>query len=125
MRVAIVGGGISGLALAERLAAEGAEPIVVEADGRIGGKVASFRKDGFVLEAGPNGFLDKPRAAELLRLRPEQEPLIGLTFGYPRRPRRPPAARRVDPGRALSGSTVPEVGSAATPPSVVLTRHST
>ncbi len=66
MRVAIVGGGISGLALAERLAAEGAEPIVLEADDRIGGKVGSFRKDGFLLEAGPNGFLDKePKTLEL------------------------------------------------------------
>ncbi len=37
----------------------------------------------------PNGFLDKPRAAELLGLAPEQEPLIGLTMGYPSRPRDP------------------------------------
>lgn len=66
MRVAIVGGGISGLALAERLAAEGAEPVVLEAAGRVGGKVGSFRKDGFTLECGPNGFLDKePKTLEL------------------------------------------------------------
>lgn len=66
MRVAIVGGGISGLSLAERLAAEGAEPIVLEADDRVGGKIGSFVKDGFTLECGPNGFLDKePKTLEL------------------------------------------------------------
>ncbi|AKU90266.1 protoporphyrinogen oxidase [Vulgatibacter incomptus] len=66
MRVAIVGGGISGLALAERLAAAGAEPLVLEADDRAGGKIATRRKDGFLLEAGPNGFLDKePATLEL------------------------------------------------------------
>ena len=37
----------------------------------------------------PNGFIDKPRAAELLGLGPGQSPVIGLTFGYPARLRRP------------------------------------
>lgn len=66
MRVAIVGGGISGLALAERLAAAGAEPLILEAEDRVGGKIATIEKDGFLLEAGPNGFLDQ--APETVRL---------------------------------------------------------
>jgi nitroreductase len=37
----------------------------------------------------PNGFIDKPRAAELLGLGPEQSPVIGITFGYPARSRPP------------------------------------
>jgi nitroreductase len=37
----------------------------------------------------PNGFVDKGRAAELLELAPDQEPLVLLTFGYPARPRDP------------------------------------
>jgi len=66
MRVAIVGGGISGLALAEALAARGAEPIVLESAPRAGGKVASIRREGFTLETGPTGFLDKePKTIEL------------------------------------------------------------
>lgn len=66
MRVAVIGGGISGLSLAERLAARGATPIVLEAADRVGGKVASIRREGFVLETGPNGFLDKvPETLEL------------------------------------------------------------
>ena len=65
-RVAIVGGGISGLALAERLRDGGVEPIVLEAEDRTGGKVQSTRKDGYVLEQGPNGFLDKEPAVRTL-----------------------------------------------------------
>lgn len=67
MRVAIVGGGISGLALAERLAAAGVEPLVLEAEDRVGGKIATREKDGFLLETGPNGFLDQaPATRELV-----------------------------------------------------------
>jgi len=62
VKVAIVGGGISGLSLGRALASSGAEPIVLEADRRAGGKIATIRKDGFLLETGPNGFLDKEPA---------------------------------------------------------------
>lgn len=72
-RVAIVGGGISGLALAERLRNGGVEPIVLEADGRAGGKVQTSVQDGFILEQGPNGFLDKEPATRALAER------LGLT----------------------------------------------
>src|SRR5690606_37291247 len=66
MRVAIVGGGISGLALAERLAEFGAEPLVLERAPRVGGRIATLEKDGFLLETGPNGFLDSaPKTIEL------------------------------------------------------------
>jgi len=66
VRVAIVGGGISGLSLAHALRGEGIEPVVLEAAPTAGGKIASIRKDGFVLETGPNGFLDKePATLEL------------------------------------------------------------
>lgn len=37
----------------------------------------------------PNGFLDKPRAAKLLGVGPGQSPVIGITFGFPARTRRP------------------------------------
>lgn len=65
-RVAIVGGGISGLALAERLRARGLEPIVLERAERVGGKIGSLSRDGFVLETGPNGFLDSAPATRAL-----------------------------------------------------------
>jgi len=67
MRVAIVGAGISGLALAERLAALGSEPLVLERAPRVGGRIATLEKDGFLLETGPNGFLDSaPKSIELV-----------------------------------------------------------
>ncbi len=67
-RVVIVGGGISGLSLAYRLhqAAPGTDITVLEATGRVGGCVRTDRRDGFLVECGPNGFLDsKPTTARL------------------------------------------------------------
>lgn len=67
-RVAIVGGGISGLSIAEavtRKAEAGGQPvevIVLEADDAPGGKIRSSTEDGFVVETGPHGFLDKEPA---------------------------------------------------------------
>jgi nitroreductase len=37
----------------------------------------------------PNGFRDEDTARELLGVGPDQELLIGITFGYPEAPRRP------------------------------------
>ena len=71
VHVAIVGGGITGLAAATWLAADhGVEEVVVlEAEGRAGGKVRSERRDGHLLEHGPQGFLDSaPDTLELARL---------------------------------------------------------
>lgn len=58
MRVVVVGGGISGLSAAYRLKQAGAEVTLVEGDTRAGGKVRSERVDGYLVEHGPNGFLD-------------------------------------------------------------------
>jgi protoporphyrinogen/coproporphyrinogen III oxidase len=58
--VVIVGGGISGLSLAYRLqqAAPSYQIVVLERDSRFGGTVGTERRDGFLVETGPNGFLD-------------------------------------------------------------------
>ena len=73
-KVAVVGGGISGLATAyeidKRLRASGGhyELRLFEAEARVGGKIGAARRDGFVCEAGPNGFLDsKPSTLNLCR----------------------------------------------------------
>jgi oxygen-dependent protoporphyrinogen oxidase len=59
-RIVVVGAGISGLALAYRLQqrAPGADVVVLEQAARPGGTIDSIRRDGFVVEAGPNGFPD-------------------------------------------------------------------
>ena len=69
-RIVIVGGGVSGLALAYRLQQRlpAAEVVVLEREARLGGKVATLHRDGFRVEAGPNGFLDtNPATLDLCR----------------------------------------------------------
>jgi oxygen-dependent protoporphyrinogen oxidase len=69
-RFVIVGGGISGLSLAYRLerAMPNAAVTVLERESHIGGKIRTEHHDGFVVEAGPNGFLDtKPTTLQLCR----------------------------------------------------------
>ncbi|NBR05618.1 MAG: protoporphyrinogen oxidase [Planctomycetes bacterium] len=59
-RVAIIGGGISGLTLAYRLRQylADADVQILESENSVGGKIASFKDQGFLYESGPNGFLD-------------------------------------------------------------------
>jgi oxygen-dependent protoporphyrinogen oxidase len=58
LRVAVVGGGVSGLALTHRLLGR-ADVTVHEAGPVAGGHARTVREQGFVVEAGPNGFLDR------------------------------------------------------------------
>ena len=70
-RIAIVGGGVAGLAAAYYLAQSarnGAEIQVVlfEASTRLGGIIETVREGGFVIECGPDGWVtEKPWACEL------------------------------------------------------------
>ncbi len=78
MNVAIVGGGIAGLAAAFRLSARH-EVALFEREARAGGKIRSQHLDGLLFDWGPNGFLST--AAELnaiveeLGLESELEPV--------------------------------------------------
>ncbi len=66
--ILIVGGGLSGLALAYRLqhAAPQLAITLLEKDTRPGGKIHTEMHDGFRFEHGPNGFLDtKPTTLAL------------------------------------------------------------
>ncbi|MFN2431454.1 MAG: protoporphyrinogen oxidase, partial [Gemmatimonadota bacterium] len=66
MSVAVVGGGVTGLAAAHRLARLGVETLLLERADRWGGVVRTEEVEGFLLEAGPDSFLvRKPAAAEL------------------------------------------------------------
>lgn len=72
-RIAVLGGGISGLAAAYTLARArqgGAlvEELLIEGKNRLGGVIRTERVEGFVIEAGPDSFLaEKPQAAALCR----------------------------------------------------------
>ena len=70
-RVAIIGGGISGLTAAYLLQRDHAETCVVtlfEASDRFGGIIETVHKNGFVIECGPDSWVtEKPWAEQLAR----------------------------------------------------------
>src|ERR1700761_1251661 len=51
-RTAVVGGGIAGLAAARRIRQAGGTPVVFEAEDRVGGRIKTIRRDGFVYDVG-------------------------------------------------------------------------
>jgi protoporphyrinogen/coproporphyrinogen III oxidase len=60
-RIAVVGGGIAGLAAARRLEAvvPDIEVVLFESKNRLGGKVLTERVQGFVIEGAPDSFLSR------------------------------------------------------------------
>ena len=73
-RVVIIGGGISGLAAAHRLLEQREqsqlepEILLLEASAQTGGIIRTQRRDGFLLEGGPDSFIsEKPEALELAK----------------------------------------------------------
>lgn len=90
-RVAVIGGGITGLAAAHRLvelARAAGRPLdlrLLEARERPGGVIASERRDGCLLELGPDSFLSEKPAALALCARLGLEPrLVGTQEAYRR-----------------------------------------
>ena len=66
--VVVVGGGISGLAAARRLADAAASFLLVESGTRLGGKILTERIGDFIIEGGPDCFLSsKPDGVGLVR----------------------------------------------------------
>jgi len=72
-RIAVIGGGISGLSAAfsleqNRRAGAPIQYVLYESSPRLGGVLLTERVDGFVIEAGPDSFLtEKQYAADLCR----------------------------------------------------------
>lgn len=57
MTIAVVGAGITGLSAAWQLIQNTGEVTVFDAERRAGGMIVTERRDGFVVEGGPDGFL--------------------------------------------------------------------
>lgn len=82
-RIAIIGGGISGLSAAfaleqQRRAGAQLEYVVFESSSRFGGVLFTERVDGCLVEAGPDSFLtEKPWASELCQQLGLGDQLIG------------------------------------------------
>jgi phytoene desaturase len=64
-RVVVVGAGVGGLAVAARLAAQGHDVDLHERAATHGGKLGTFRRDGFTFDTGPS-LLTMPRVLEEL-----------------------------------------------------------
>lgn len=66
-RVAVVGGGVAGLAAAHRLVERGVGDVVLlEAGDRLGGSIATERSGGFTIETGADSLItEKPWALDL------------------------------------------------------------
>ncbi|MEY8351508.1 protoporphyrinogen oxidase [Bacillus cereus] len=71
-KVVIIGGGITGLTTAYYLQKEIREKglpvdtLLIEASGKLGGKIQTVRKDGFTIERGPDSFLERKESAARL-----------------------------------------------------------
>jgi len=87
-RGVVVGSGLAGLTAAFRLQEQGWEVKVLESGDRVGGRVLSVARDGFILDVGPTLLTDK--YTEYLRLVTElglshlvvdSSPVIGLVKG--------------------------------------------
>jgi protoporphyrinogen/coproporphyrinogen III oxidase len=82
-RIAIIGGGISGLAAAytldeKRQSGTPVEYVLFESSSHLGGVMVTDRVDGCLVEAGPDSFLtEKPWAADLCRKVGLGDQLIG------------------------------------------------
>jgi len=86
MRLVVIGGGIAGLSAAHRAVERARERgqrlelTVLEAADRLGGIIQTERRDGFLVECGPDSFIsDKPWALDLCRRLGIEDRLIGTS----------------------------------------------
>jgi protoporphyrinogen/coproporphyrinogen III oxidase len=86
-RVAIIGGGITGLAAAQRLASrsDAVQVVLLEGSRRLGGIIRTEAADGFLMELGPDSFItNKPGAVQLCEEIGFTDQLIPTDAGFRR-----------------------------------------
>src|SRR5258708_20021112 len=74
--VIVVGGGIAGLGAAVRLKDRGLEPLVLEAESRVGGRMTTDRVNGFVVDRGVTLFGNAFPSMRALVMRLGLSPLL-------------------------------------------------
>lgn len=119
-RVAIIGGGIAGLATAALLAREGYAVTLLEQQATVGGRAGSWEHDGFRFDTGPSWYLMPEVFDHFFRLMgtttEEQLDLVTLDPGYRvfSEDARPPLDIRADgaANRALFEREEPGAGAA-------------
>jgi oxygen-dependent protoporphyrinogen oxidase len=85
-RVVVVGGGISGLATAYRLRQAGRQVVLLESAPHLGGKARTERREGYLLEQGPNGWLaDRSEVTQLAEELGLRERIIRPSGAYEKR----------------------------------------
>ena len=66
MRLAVVGGGLSGLTVAYRRSAAGDDVVLFEGSTRVGGRIRTQRDQGYIVEHGAEGFVASSSALPAL-----------------------------------------------------------
>ena len=87
LRVAVIGGGITGLAAAQRLVSKSdtMQVTLFESSRRLGGIIRTEEADGFLIELGPDSFItNKPAGLRLCQQIGFTEHLIPTDAGYRR-----------------------------------------
>jgi phytoene desaturase len=86
MKIAVIGGGIAGLATAALLAREGHQVVLLEKNETVGGRVGVWERDGFRFDTGPSWYLMPEVFDHFFRLlgttAAEQLDLVQLDPGY-------------------------------------------
>lgn len=82
--IAVIGGGVTGLTVAYRLLSSpkraGLSVTLIESKPRLGGNIVTERRDGFVIDGGPDSFVvAKPQATALCKELGLGDRLIGTT----------------------------------------------
>lgn len=86
-RVAVIGGGITGLAAAHRLISTTSDTVVTlfDSSNRLGGIIQTQKSDGFLMECGPDSFItNKPGAVQLCEEIGFSDQLISTDNAYRR-----------------------------------------
>ena len=80
----VIGGGVSGLVCAYTLRKAGIDALLVEASDRAGGAIRTERRNGYLLELGPQSFSGTPQMLQLFDELGIRQQVVEAPSGAPR-----------------------------------------